>query len=111
MNARTALNVPEWLNSLNELDIKSSGRPEVPDHILEYAREWLATILVDVGEGLVPHIRQLERYCNASFQPPVSRCLIPWSDSEWPAPDLRFRHLERLTKQQMAVLAEEGLSA
>jgi hypothetical protein len=65
MNAKTAFNVPEWLNSLNELDIKSGGRPEVPDHILDQAREWLATILVDVGEGLVPHIRQLERYCDA----------------------------------------------
>jgi hypothetical protein len=111
VNSKTAHVVPDWLDSLSTIDFESGGRPELSKAQLADARDWLATILVDVADGLVPHIRQLERYYKASFSAPISRCLIPGCNPTWSVPDFHFRHRQRLNDQQMTALAVVGIEA
>ena len=111
MNSDTSLTIPDWLAGLFTADHETGGCPSVPQDHLDEAREWLAAILVDVPDGLVPHIRQLELFYQGTFRAPLSRCLMSAPDLEWPPPDPRFRQTNCLNAEQLAALSAEGLPA
>lgn len=111
MSSDTALTVPGWLSDLLALDRQTGGSPEVPHALLPDTREWLATILVDVADGLISHIRQLELHYGGIFRAPLSRCLTQICNPEWPIPDPHFPHVKWLNEQQLTALANCGLPA
>lgn len=111
MNGNTISSGPAWLADLRTADHESGGRPAVPPDRLDEAREWLAVILVDVPDGLVPHVRQLERFYRGRFRAPLPRALLAGAGPERPPPDPPFRHTGLLTAGQSTAVLGRGISA
>ena len=84
--------------------------PVVPPAKIGDASAYLEWILVDVADGLRPHIAMLEEAYRVEFRPGLSRSYGGGRDFAAPAADERFRHRDMLDEARTGVLLDRGLA-
>jgi hypothetical protein len=91
-------------------DSQTNGEPQLKPEQVDQAREYLEDLLMDVLPRLA-HVRLLEKYYKAKFDPPLPRRLFPGENLPAPPPPAGFRHNQLLPPEVARAVAEQGPNA
>src|SRR4051812_24290370 len=84
------------LTDLRIAECQTGETPPVPSEFVALATEYLAFVLSDASDGLVPHVGFLERLYRTAFRPALGRRFAPPDRLPPPPVDPAFRHRDML---------------